>query len=58
MNCCGIPIDFQSMCKDFNCQVRETEEGIQINLSPKDPSKAPALKSMVKACKELCDCDC
>ena len=58
MDCCGIPIDFKSMCKDFNCKVQETEDGIQISLSPKDSSKAEALKSMVKACKELCGCEC
>jgi hypothetical protein len=50
--------DIKSFCGKFKCKTKETDEGIQINISPKDKSKTESLKAMSKACKDFCDCDC
>jgi len=47
INCCN---------KDnFDYQIKETKEGIQINIAPKDKSKVESFKAMVENCKEFCD---
>ena len=53
-NCCGI--DMKTICEQFNCQINETEAGIQVNITPKDPSKTDSLKGLVKACRDFCSC--
>ncbi len=58
MDCCSVIMDMKSMCQNFNCKFEETETGFRIDVSPKDPKKAEALKSLLKACRELCDCKC
>lgn len=53
-NCCGP--DLKSYCDQFDCKVKETDKGIQIEVSPKDPKKANSFKDLVKACKDFCEC--
>ena len=46
------------MVKDkFDFDVTENDKGISINISPKDPSKVEALKSLLRGIKGLC-CEC
>lgn len=55
INCCGT--DCKDLKEKFSCDIRETKEGVVIEVKPKDPSKADSLKAMVKACKDIgCDC--
>ena len=43
------------MVKDkFDFDVTENDKGISINISPKDPSKVEALKSLLRGLKGLC----
>jgi hydroxymethylpyrimidine pyrophosphatase-like HAD family hydrolase len=53
MFCCGTEGwgSFHDMA-DFD--VKETEKGVRVDITPKDASKASALKAFVKACQELC----
>ena len=53
-NCCGM--DMKSICERFNCDVKETANGVQINVTPKDPEKVDSLKGLAKACKDFCGC--
>ena len=52
--CCGI--DIEALCDQLECSVKETEKGIQVDIKPKDPSKAGSLKSLAKACRDFCGC--
>lgn len=45
-----------SICNEYNYKVEETTKGIQISISPKDPTKVDSFKKTVKACRESCDC--
>lgn len=49
MNCCGS----ENFCKDFSCEVKETDAGLTITVKGDDPKKVEALKTMFKAYKEL-----
>jgi hypothetical protein len=51
-------MDPKSLCENFNCKIEETKEGVQINITPKDPAKAESLKSLVTSWKDLFDCKC
>ena len=47
------------MIKDeFNFNVTENDKGISINISPKDPNKVEALKSLLRGIKGLCGVCC
>jgi hypothetical protein len=54
MNCCGK--DLKSVCGQLDCEVRETQKGVQIDISAKDAAKADSLKALVKAGREFCGC--
>jgi hypothetical protein len=53
-SCCGK--DGKSVCEQFDCKVSETQKGIQIDVTPKDPSKTDSLKALAKACRDFCGC--
>jgi hypothetical protein len=53
-SCCGK--DGKSICDQFDCKVTETAKGLQIDLTPKDPSKTDSLKALAKACRDFCGC--
>jgi hypothetical protein len=53
-SCCGK--DGKSICEQFDCKVTETTKGLQIDLTPKDPSKTDSLKALAKACRDFCGC--
>ena len=53
-NCCGM--DMESLCSQVECKVKETKEGIQIEMRPKDPAKTESLKALAKACRDFCGC--
>ena len=53
-NCCGF--DAKDLCSQFDFQIKETKEGVQVEVKPKDASKADSLKAMAKACKDFCKC--
>ena len=38
-------------------KVEETEQGIRIDVVPKDPEKKKAFQDLMKACKEFCGSD-
>lgn len=54
MDCCGK--DAKNLCDQFECKMKETPKGIQLEISAKDPSKTDSLKALIKACKEFCGC--
>ena len=53
-NCCGMNIG--DICNQLNCDVKETEKGIQVEITPKDSKKTESLKALVKGCKDFCGC--
>jgi hypothetical protein len=53
-SCCGK--DGKSICEQFDCKVSETQKGVQIDLTSKDPSKTDSLKALAKACRDFCGC--
>ena len=53
-NCCGI--NTKSFCEQFEFDVEETKEGIQVKIKAKDPNKTESLKAMVKDCRDFCGC--
>ena len=55
-DCCGTP--WSEFMKDkLECKIEETEKGIRIEVTPKDPKKRQAFKDMMKSCKDFCDCE-
>ncbi len=54
MNCCGI--DAENLCKQLECNIKETKEGIQVDIRPKDSKKVESLKALVKGCRDFCGC--
>ena len=50
---CFICCDPGSFGKDVECKSQETKDGMQINVTAKDPKKAEALKKLFSACKDL-----
>lgn len=38
----------------LECQIKETEKGIRIDVVPKDPEKKQAFQDLMKACQEFC----
>ena len=52
--CCMI--DPETIHSQLECSFKETEKGIQVDIRPKDPSKAESLKALAKACKDFCGC--
>ena len=53
-NCCGK--NAKSVCELLDCKVAETQKGIQIEISAKDPSKTESLKTLIKALHNFCEC--
>jgi hypothetical protein len=53
-NCCGK--DMKSLCEQLECQAKETPNGIQVEITAKDPAKTESLKAMVKAVRGFCGC--
>ncbi len=53
-NCCDK--DIKSICEQLECDIKETQKGIQIDITAKDASKTESLKALVKACKDFCGC--
>lgn len=53
-NCCGK--DMKSLCEQLECKVKETQKGIQVDISAKDDSKTESLKTLVKAFHDFCGC--
>jgi len=48
--------DFSSLCGKLKCDIKETKEGIQVDLKPKDPKKIGSLKAFAKSCRDFCGC--
>lgn len=48
----------KNLCKDFTCNVEETEKGLTISITSEDPKKVEALKTLHKSYRELCGDDC
>lgn len=48
--------DPHAICDQFECKVKETEKGIQVDITPKDSAKVGSLKALAKACKDFCGC--
>ena len=53
--CCTNNEEFR---KNFTVETKETEKGIEILISGKDPKKIEALKNLYKACREMNDGKC
>lgn len=53
-NCCGINIE--TLCDQLECDIKETDKGIQVDLKPKDPGKTGSFKAMVKECRDFSGC--
>ncbi len=51
-NCCGV--DVGNICEQLDCKIKETKDGIQVDVTTKDASKTGSLKALVKACKDFC----
>jgi hypothetical protein len=49
-------MDMKSCCEQLECSCKETEKGIQIEISAKDPSKTQSLKALIKACHDFFGC--
>ncbi len=47
MFCCGDSADF---CKDFSCNVEETDKGFTISVTSDDPEQVEKLKAKMKSC--------
>jgi len=56
MDCCGT--NLKDACEQLNCKCEEVPNGIRLEVTPKDPKKAEALKALFKACRELGLCQC
>lgn len=52
--CCCM--DLESLRDQFDFSSKETEKGVQIEISAKDPSKTDSLKALIKACHDFCGC--
>jgi hypothetical protein len=53
-NCCGK--DGKSLCDQLDCKAKETPNGIQVDVTAKDPSKTDSLKALLKAARDFCGC--
>ena len=53
-DCCGK--DMKSLCDQLECKAKETPNGIQVEITAKDASKAESLKAAVKAVHDFCGC--
>jgi hypothetical protein len=53
-NCCGT--EMKSLCSQLECKISETKNGVQVDISAKDASKAESLKALLKACHDFCGC--
>ncbi len=51
-NCCSK--EGKSICEQLDCAVKETAQGIQVEISAKDPSKMESLKTLIKALHDFC----
>jgi len=56
--CCGFP-GGRDLTEKLNFDVRETEAGVTVEVTPKDPAEAGTLKGLVKglkafACRDGC----
>jgi hypothetical protein len=53
-SCCGNGSEW--FHDQFDFSVKETEKGIQIDVTPKDPGKTESLKSFAKGLMDFCKC--
>jgi hypothetical protein len=53
-NCCGI--DLENVCNQLECNIKETKDGIQADIRPKDSTKVESLKALAKGCRDFCSC--
>ena len=53
-NCCGK--DMKSLCEQLECTAKETQKGIQVEISAKDASKTESLKALARAFHDFCGC--
>ena len=53
-NCCDVNIG--DICSQLDCDVKETEKGIQVEITPKDSKKTESLKALAKGCNDFCGC--
>jgi len=53
-NCCGK--EMKSLCDQLECQVKETTNGVHVEIAAKDPAKTESLKALVKAARDFCGC--
>ena len=53
-NCCSK--DMKSLCEQLDCNVKETQKGIQVEITAKDVSKTESLKALFKAFHDFCEC--
>ncbi len=55
MNCCSLS-DCNQLTEQLNFNVRETEDGVTVEVTPKDPKKVGALKKLADGMKSFCNC--
>lgn len=55
-NCCGF--NAKNLSKHFNLKVSNTDDGIKVDVTPKDKSKVESLQKFAEACRDLCEEDC
>ena len=44
-NCCGI--DIENICSQLECNIKETKDGIQMDIRPKDSTKVESLMCLM-----------
>jgi len=52
MICCCV--DSKDLCKDYSCEVKETDSGITISLTSDKKEKVDAIHKIVQAGKDSC----
>lgn len=55
IGCCNTNVD---LCRQFDCSVEEIDNGICLKFTSSDKKKAEALKTLMKAQRDLCGDDC
>lgn len=55
-NCCGS--NQCNLNEKFNFNIVNTEDGITVNISPKDKSKVKSLQKLAESYKDFCEGDC
>ncbi|MDH5528190.1 MAG: hypothetical protein OEY97_12885 [Nitrospirota bacterium] len=56
-NCC-TPADWSCLTDQVNLDVQETETGVTVQVTAKDPEKTGALKDLARGLKSFCQPGC